>query len=58
MILRYWILFLVQTIGDLTILSHLIPILRQILGPGLNGTTPPGLFVYALVGVTLIQVGY
>ena len=40
------------------ILSHLVPILRQVLGPGLNEKAPPRLYVYAVLGVTLIQVCY
>jgi hypothetical protein len=56
--IAYWILFLNQTLGDLTILSHLIPILRQVLASGLNGKTPPNLINCAVVAFTLIHVCY
>jgi len=57
-IATYWILFLGQTVGDLTILSHLIPLLRRLFTSGLHEKAPSKIFVYAALGVTLIQVCY
>jgi hypothetical protein len=54
----YWILFLGQTIGDTTILSHLIPLFRQLVTSGLHEKTPPKILVFATLGVTMIQVCY
>ena len=54
----YWILFLGQTIGDTTILSHLIPLFRQLVTSGLHEKTPPKIQVFATLGVIIIQVGY
>jgi hypothetical protein len=54
----YWILFLGQTIGDGTILSHLIPLFRQLVTSGLVEKAPPKILVLALLGVTIIQVCY
>jgi hypothetical protein len=57
-IATYWILFLGQTVGDLTILSHLIPLLRRLFTSGLYEKAPSKIFVFAALGVTLIQVCY
>ena len=57
-IATYWILFLGQTVGDLTILYHLIPLLRRLFTSGLEQKSPLKIFVYAALGVTLIQVCY
>ena len=54
----YWILFLGQTIGDTTILSHLIPLFRQLVTSGLHEKTPPKILVFASLGVITIQVCY
>ena len=54
----YWILFLGQTIGDATILSHLIPLFRQLVTSGLHQKTPPEILVFAALGVIIIQVCY
>ena len=54
----YWILFLGQTIGDATILSHLIPLFRRLVTSGLHEKTPPKIMVFAALGVTTIQVCY
>jgi hypothetical protein len=54
----YWILFLGQTIGDWTILSHLIPLFRRLVSTGIVEKTPPKIIVLAVVGVTMIQVCY
>ena len=54
----YWILFLGQTIGDTTILSHLIPLFRQLVTSGLHEKTPPKILVFATLGVIMIQVCY
>ena len=58
LIATYWILFLGQTIGDLTILSHLVPLLRRLFTSGLDKTSSPKIFISAAVGVILIQVCY
>ena len=55
---KYWILFLGQTIGDLTILSHLVPLLRRLLASALDEKPPLKIFVIAAVGVTLTHVCY
>jgi hypothetical protein len=57
-IATYWILFLGQTVGDLTILSHLIPLLRRLFTSGLHEKAPSKILVFAALGVTLIQVCY
>jgi hypothetical protein len=54
----YWILILGQTIGDATILSHLIPLFRRLVTSGLDGKTSPKILVFAALGVTIIQVCY
>ena len=54
----YWILFLGQSIGDATILSHLIPLFRRLVTSGLHEKTPPKILVSAALGVILIQVCY
>ena len=54
----YWILFLGQTIGDATILSHLIPVFRRLVTSGLHEKTPPKILVFAALGVIIIQVCY
>jgi hypothetical protein len=54
----HWILFLGQTIGDATILSHLIPMLRQFITSGLDGRMSPKIVVFAALGITLIQLCY
>jgi hypothetical protein len=54
----YWILFLGQTIGDATILSHLIPLFRRLVTSGLYEKTPPKVLVFAALGVIIIQVCY
>jgi hypothetical protein len=54
----YWILFLGQTIGDTTILSHLIPLFRQLVTSGLREKTPPKTLVFAMLGVIIIQACY
>jgi hypothetical protein len=51
----YWILFLAQTIGDATILSHLIPLFRRLVTSGLNEKTPPRILVFAALGVITIR---
>jgi hypothetical protein len=57
-IATYWILFLGQAIGNLTILYHLIPLYKRLVTSGLNGKSPPKIFVSAALAVTLIQVFY
>ena len=57
-ITTYWTLFLGQTIGDVTILSHLIPLLRRLFTSGLEQKSPLKIFVYAALGVALIQICY
>jgi hypothetical protein len=54
----YWILFLGQTIGDATILSHAIPIFRRLVSSDLYEKTPPRILVFGVLGVTPIQVCY
>ena len=54
----YWILFLGQTIGDATILSHLIPISRRLVTSGLYEKAPQKILVFGALGVTIIQVCY
>jgi hypothetical protein len=54
----YWFLFVGQTIGDATILSHLIPIFRQLVTTGLDEKLPPKILVFAALGVTITQVCY
>jgi hypothetical protein len=54
----YWILFLGQTIGDAAILSHLIPLFRQLVTSGLHEKTPLRTLVFAALGVIIIQVCY
>jgi hypothetical protein len=54
----YWILFLGQTIGDATILAHLIPLYRQFITSGLAERTPTSILVFATLGVILTQVCY
>ena len=54
----YWILFLGQTIGDGTILSHLIPLFRRLVTSGIVEKASPKIFIVAVLGVTLIQVCY
>jgi hypothetical protein len=55
---HYVILFCGQTIGDATILSHLIPIFRQLVTSGLDEKLPPKIIVVAALGVTITQVCY
>jgi hypothetical protein len=54
----YLILFLGQTIGNATILSHLIPVFRQLVTSGLHEKTPSEILVFAALGVIIIQVCY
>jgi hypothetical protein len=54
----YWILFLGQTIGDGTILSHLIPLFRRLVTSGIVEKAPPTKFVLAAFAITLIQICY
>ena len=54
----YWTLFLGQTVGDVTILSRLIPLLRRLFTSGLEQKSPLKIYVYAALGVILIQVCY
>ena len=54
----YWILFLGQTLGDATILSHAIPIFRRLVSSELYEKTPPRILVFGVLGVILIQVCY
>jgi len=54
----YWILFLGQTIGDATILSHVIPLSRRLVTSGLYEKAPPKILVFGALGVTIIQVCY
>jgi hypothetical protein len=54
----HWILFLGQTIGDGTILSHLIPLFKRLVTSGLVEKAPPKILVLAVLGVTIIQVCY
>jgi hypothetical protein len=54
----YWILFLGQTIGDVAILSHLIPLFRRLVTSGHYEKTPSKIFVLAALGVNIIQVCY
>ena len=54
----YWILFLGQTIGDGTILSHLIPLFRQLVTSGIVEKASPRILILAVLGVTLIQICY
>jgi hypothetical protein len=54
----YWILFLGQTIGDATILSHVIPISRRLVTSGLYEKAPQKILVFGAFGVTIIQVCY
>jgi hypothetical protein len=55
---RYWILFLGQTVGDGTILSHLIPLFRRLVTSGIVEKAPPRLLVLAVVGIAAIQICY
>ncbi|HYY30813.1 MAG TPA: hypothetical protein VE860_22945 [Chthoniobacterales bacterium] len=57
-IVLHWILFLGQTLGDAMILSHLVPMLRQFITSGLDGKPSPKIFVFAALGITVIQVCY
>ena len=54
----YWILFLGQIIGDATIVSHLVPLFRRLVTSGLDEKPSPKTFVFAALGVTIIQVCY
>ena len=54
----YWILFLGQTIGDVAILSHLIPLFRRLVTSGHYEKIPSKIFVLAALGVNIIQVCY
>ena len=54
----YSILFLGQTLGDVTILFHLVPLYRQLLTSGLDQKLPPRILVFAALGVIIIQVCY
>jgi hypothetical protein len=54
----YWILFLGQTTGDGTILSHLIPLFRQLVTSGVVEKASPRILILAVLGVILIQVCY
>src|SRR5271166_1517829 len=54
----YWILFLGQTIGDGTILSHLIPIFRRLVTSGLDEKPPTKILVLATLGLIIMQVCY
>ena len=54
----YWILFLGQTIGDATILSHIIPLSRRLVTSGLYEKAPQKILVFGALGVTIIQVCY
>ena len=54
----HWILFLGQTIGDATILSHLIPLLRELITSGFGEKMPPEINVLVVLAVTIIQVCY
>jgi hypothetical protein len=54
----YWILFLGQTIGDATILSHLISIFRRLVTSGLDEKPPATILVVATLGVIIMQVCY
>ena len=54
----HWILFLGQTIGDATILSQLIPLLRELITSGLGEKMPPEINVLVVLAVTIIQVCY
>jgi hypothetical protein len=54
----YWILFLGQTTGDGTILSHLIPLFRQLVTSGVVEKASPKILILAVLGVILIQVCY
>ena len=54
----HWILFLGQTIGDATILSHLIPLLRELITSGPGEKTPPEINVLVVLAVIIIQVCY
>jgi hypothetical protein len=47
-----------STVGDATILSHLIPLFRRLVTCGLDEKTPPTIFVFAAHGVIIIQVCY
>jgi hypothetical protein len=54
----YWILFLGRAIGDGTILSHLIPLFRRLVTSGVLEKVSPKILIFAVLGVTLIQVCY
>jgi hypothetical protein len=54
----YWILFLGQTIGDATIVSHLVPLFRRLVTSRLDEKPSLKIFVSAALGVTIIQVCY
>jgi len=54
----YWILFLGQTIGDATILSHLIPIFRRLVTSGLDEKPSTNILALATLGVIIMQVCY
>jgi len=54
----YWILFLGQTIGGATILSHIIPLSRRLVTSGLYEKAPPKILVFGALGATIIQVCY
>ena len=41
----YWVLFLGQTIRNVTILSHLIPLFRRLVSFGI-GEKPPGKYPF------------
>jgi hypothetical protein len=54
----YWFPFLGQTIGDATIISHLIPLFRRLVTSGLDEKTPTKILILGALGVTIIQVCY
>src|SRR5271166_2055908 len=54
----YWILFLGQTIGDGTILSHLIPIFRRLVTSGLDEKPSTKILALATLGLIIMQVCY
>ena len=55
----YWILFLGQTIGNVAILSHLIPLFRRLVTSGHYEKIPSKIFVLAALKMPdLIQICY
>jgi len=57
--LNYWLLFAIETVGELIIIWQIVPPYRQLFGGETHGSGAPlDFIIWLLVGSVMVQTGY